>query len=229
MIKSILFGTLYKLALQGAIDNEIEISTSIIAKSSGYSQQTISRHLILLEKMGLIERRLTAKGELIRITNKGRQELMEIYTALKEIFEKTSERNFIITGTVFTGLGEGAYYISRARYAKQIESKLGFKPYPGTLNIKLISPPSRAFLNNYEHIFIRGFKSSKRTFGPAKCYPVTINDSIEGAIIIPIRTHYDYTVVEVISSVNLRSAFNLRDGSLVTLRLKNPINIVHEY
>jgi riboflavin kinase len=228
MIKPILFGTLYRLALQGAIDNEIEISTSIIAKSAGYSQQTISRHLILLERMGLIERRLTVNGELIRITNKGKQELMEVYTALKEMFEKISEKNFTITGTVFTGLGEGAYYISRSRYAKQVESKLGFKPYPGTLNIKLISPPSRAFLNNYEHIFIRGFKSRERTFGPAKCYPVSINDSVEGAIIIPIRTHYDYTVVEVISPVNLRNAFNLRDGSLVTLKLKNPTNIVHE-
>ncbi|MGB9729279.1 MAG: DUF120 domain-containing protein [Thermoprotei archaeon] len=228
MIKSILFGTLYKLAVQGALDNEIEISTSIIAKSSGYSQQTISRHLILLEKMGLIERRLTNKGEVVRITSKGRQELMEIYVTLKEIFEKSSEKRFVITGSVFTGLGEGAYYISRARYARQIESKLGFKPYPGTLNIKLISPPSRAFLNNYEHIFVRGFKSKERTFGPAKCYPVTINDSVDGAIIIPIRTHYDYSVVEVISPVNLRKMFNLRDGSLVMLKLKNPVIISHE-
>ncbi|MEM3833584.1 MAG: DUF120 domain-containing protein [Thermoprotei archaeon] len=228
MIKSILYGTLYRLAVQGALDNEIEISTSIMAKSSGYSQQTISRHLILLEKMGLIERRLTNKGEAIRITSKGRQELMEVYVTLKEIFEKVSEKRFIITGTVFTGLGEGAYYISRARYAKQIESKLGFRPYPGTLNIKLISPPSRAFLNNYEHVFIRGFKSRERTFGPAKCYPVTINDSVDGAIIIPIRTHYDYSVVEVISSVNLRKILSLHDGSLVMLKLKNPISISSE-
>lgn len=227
-MKPVLFGTLYKLAVQGALDNEIEISTSIIARSSGRSQQTISRHLILLEREGLIERRITNKGEVIRITSKGRQELMEVYTTLKEIFEKNAERRFIITGTVFTGLGEGAYYISRSRYAKQIESKLGFRPYPGTLNVKLISPPSRAFLNNYEHVFIRGFKSRERTFGPAKCYPVTINDGVDGAIIVPIRTHYDYSVVEVISPVNLRNMFNLRDGSLVTLKLKNLVSLSNE-
>ena len=51
--------------------------------------------------------------------------------------EKSYPPSVTLEGTVFTGLGEGAYYISKEAYRKQFTEKLGFEPYPGTLNLKL--------------------------------------------------------------------------------------------
>jgi riboflavin kinase len=40
-------------------------------------------------------------------------------------------------GTVFSGKGEGKKFISLPWVKRQIEEKLGFTPYAGTLNIRL--------------------------------------------------------------------------------------------
>jgi riboflavin kinase len=46
-------------------------------------------------------------------------------------------RSDVLRGRVVSGLGEGQHYISRQGYLKQFREKLGFEPFPGTLNIKL--------------------------------------------------------------------------------------------
>ena len=51
----------------------------------------------------------------------------------------------IIDGTVVTGLGEGAFFMSMDHYKKEIKNKLGFDAYPGTLNIKISK--NRSFIN----------------------------------------------------------------------------------
>ena len=38
-------------------------------------------------------------------------------------------------GVVFSGRGEGSFYVSI--YARSFEEVLGFRPFPGTLNIRL--------------------------------------------------------------------------------------------
>ena len=34
-------------------------------------------------------------------------------------------------------MGEGSYYMSLKGYKKQFKEKLGYEPFPGTLNLKL--------------------------------------------------------------------------------------------
>lgn len=41
------------------------------------------------------------------------------------------------TGRVFSGVGEGSFYVSL--YSKKFLEKLGFRPYPGTLNLRLVN------------------------------------------------------------------------------------------
>lgn len=219
MISSPIWFTLYKLAMLGAIAEPIEISTSRLADATGSSQQTASRHLIILERLGYIERQKYGKHELIRITKEGKKVLEEVYLGLEMALKgRFPERD--IVGIVFTGLGEGAYYVSRPQYVKQFVHKLGFKPYPGTLNLRLVSPPTRSFLEKYRHIEITGFQNLDRTYGGAKCYPVKINNKLEGAIIVADRTHYGFNIIEVISPYYLRNALNLKDGDKVKLTLK---------
>jgi len=52
-----------------------------------------------------------------------------------------------------------------------------------------------------------------------ECYPATINNSEDGAVIIINRTHYDNSVLELIAPVNLREKFNLKEGSSVQVKV----------
>ncbi len=127
-----------------------------------------------------------------------------------------------LEGRLFTGMSEGSYYVSRDGYRKQFIEKLGFDPYPGTLNLKLSSAfdvKMRGELEARSAILIEGFKGEGRTFGPVKCYPATINDEVEGAVVLIERTRYDRSVLEVIAPVCLRERLKLRDGSKVRVRV----------
>src|SRR5208337_4812172 len=128
---------LLKLAEMGAYRRTAKISTEYLARKLGISQQTASRYLIELEHKRWINRNITPEGSLIKIEDTGTKELQRLYSNLKCIMEKSYPPSVTLEGTVFTGLGEGAYYISKEHYRKQFAEKLGFDPYPGTLNLKL--------------------------------------------------------------------------------------------
>jgi riboflavin kinase len=215
-MKSALWQTLYRLAELGAIRGSVAVSTNNLADELDTSQQTASRHLIELERQGLIARHPSFNGMEIKITEQGIQELRVVYQTLKGVFEEQRPRTFTLTGRVFTGLGEGAYYVDQPEYRRHFQRCLGFKPYPGTLNLRL-SPSQiakRKELETYSGIPIRGFKMSERSFGGVRCYRAFIN-GFETAVISIGRTHYDSSVVELVAPVHLRTKFNLKDGSKV--------------
>lgn len=122
-----------------------------------------------------------------------------------------------MTATVKSGMGEGAYYISLPPYREQVNEKLGFYPFPGTLNIKLQDdgPDIRKKLNELPGIGLEGFMKEGRSFGEDLCYPCTIG-GLEGAVIVPERGHYR-DVLEVISPWHLRKELELREGSRVSV------------
>jgi len=70
-MKNYLIQALKEIALLGAINNKIEISSFELAKQLGISQQSASRYLVELDKNGLITREFGIKKQLIKITNKG--------------------------------------------------------------------------------------------------------------------------------------------------------------
>src|SRR5439155_1199159 len=111
-----------KLSEQGAATEEVVSSTSDLAKGIGGSQQTASRRLIEMEKLGLIERSRDGRDQKVRITGDGLRELSDMYVNLKRVFE-APKKDLVITGAVFTGLSEGSYYMSREGYRKQFISK----------------------------------------------------------------------------------------------------------
>ncbi|WP_425495444.1 DUF120 domain-containing protein [Natrinema halophilum] len=127
-------------------------------------------------------------------------------------------------GSVTSGLGNGKEFVSLSGYQDQFVKKLGYEPFPGTLNMDLSekSIERRPLLESRPAINIKGWSDGDREFGPVKCYPATIHsnqDSWYGTvhIVVPKRTDHDISQLEIISDVKLRSVLNLSDGDQVTV------------
>ncbi len=214
--------TLYKLAELGARSRTVKVSTEYLAEKMGVSQQTASRHLIQLDEKSWIKRTITPEGCLIKITDSGVTALKKLYSGLRLIMEAPYPPSVTLEGVLFTGLGEGAYYVTRDGYRRQFIEKLGFDPYPGTLNLRLTTEydmKTRSELETYPGIEIEGFKDESRTFGSVKCYPAIINNREKGALVCALRSHYDASVTEIIAPSFLRSKLKLKDGNKVKVEV----------
>jgi len=209
--------SLKKLALLGAHNKPLELSSVEFASYIDSSQQTASRKLKSLEDENLISRQVLPDGQLISITKNGLLALQKELYDYQEIFSGNGSKK-ILSGKVITGLGEGQYYISLEGYRKQFREKLGFDPYPGTLNIKLDTQSIELRKRITGRINISGFTDENRTFGKGSCFNVRISD-VDGAVITPERTHYPEDIIEIIAPVNLRNYLDISDGSAVQVEV----------
>jgi riboflavin kinase len=112
-------------------------------------------------------------------------------------------------GRIMAGQGQGQYFISREGYSCQFLQKLGFVPFPGTLNVLLEEP----FPAGRKAIEIEGFSEGGKSFGGCKCYPIKLNE-IQAAVVRPERSRYPAELIEVIAPVRLR-ALGLDEGDSV--------------
>ena len=201
----------------GASKTPIRISTTQLSDKIGGSQQSASRHLQVLEKEGLLERTITSGGSKVTVTPAGLAELDMVLQELKWHLEGKEAETIIIEGEVVSGLFQGAYYISKEGYKRQIKAKLGFEAFPGTLNVKIKEEEynKRRKLERGPSIKLNGFKDEERAFGAARVYPCIINDEEEGALIVAERSSHDYSVMELISPQYLRRKMELAEGDKI--------------
>ena len=170
--------TLIELLSKGARHNFVEVTTTLLGKGIGRSQQGASKHLLDLETSGYIERLKKGQKFAVKVTDKGYSEIQNLFLSLRTALESAPE-TMDFEGNVISGMGEGAYYMSLDGYRRQFREKLGYEPYPGTLNIRLtdqIYMNGRLELGKHPSIFINGFSDGTRTYGWVKCYRATIND-----------------------------------------------------
>jgi len=117
-----------------------------------------------------------------------------------------------LNGRVFTGQGEGRKYLERPWVKREIEEKLGFTPYAGTLNLKMSaeSVEQRKVLEKQAFLRVCAAEGCcsgiifKAKLGAQEC-----------AVVIPEVDGYPKDVLEVISWTNLREKLRLRDGDEV--------------
>ena len=206
--------TLVELISSGAAYSAIEVSSSGLGKALGLTQQAASKRLLDLERSGLIERVHSGRGLSVRLTETGLQAARSLYGGLKAAFDG-GPRVLTFRGSVFTGFKEGGYYVSLDGYAKHFREAFGFEPYPGTLNLKLSSPAmveQWRRLKFLKGVDVPGFEDGRRTYGPVKCFRANVGGRYPGAVLAIERTHYDNSVLEVISPLNLRRVLRLKDG-----------------
>ena len=208
------------LALAGADRESIEIASGEVGRRVGASQQAADRHLVALERRGEILRTLQGRHPRVAITPQGMEALRAEYVSLRRIFEGPSRLRF--QGAVVSGLGEGRYYLSQPGYSQQFPPRVGYLPFPGTLNVRLDRETLRrvAVLRHWSGIRIEGFQDGGRTFGGAVCFPARLKGS-PCHLIRPDRTHYE-DVVEFIAPVSLRETLGLKDLVVVDVELEEP-------
>jgi len=209
--------TLYKLA-EITLDSTGSHTTVEIARKLGLSQQTVSRQLIELEHQDMIRRERLTRGTTIRIAEKGFRELYKMHLTLHRAV-KAQKKPLTLEGVVFTGLGEGAYYVGQPEFLSKFQERLGFKPFIGTLNVRLKKEhlKDRNLMESVSGVEIEGFRNGTRSFGPSKCFPATINGEADVWVVTPLRTHYGEDVIEILAPVNLRKKLKLKDGDTVRI------------
>ncbi len=121
------------------------------------------------------------------------------------------------TGEVFSGIGKGRYYVGHPEYQKRFDKALGYRPYPGTLNIRLPDANGREQVSELRAktgIRIESFTHKGETFSALTCIDGAMSGERVTVLLIDI-THYNESVVELISPVFLRGRFGLKDGDRV--------------
>jgi riboflavin kinase len=216
--------TLSYLLSKGAKHNYVTITTDSLGKNIKKSQQSASKHLLELEQNQFIERIISGRNISVKITNTGFSEMVKLSTILQKSLNSFPS-HVEIKGTLISGMGEGAYYMGLKGYTKQFKSKIGYVPFPGTLNVKIVQKIHQEAIKqfvNLNGININSFSDGKRTYGWVKCFPAKLNNSVDCNLILLERTHHDNSVVELISKLCLRKTAKLKEGSKISIKI--PIN-----
>lgn len=138
--------------------------------------------------------------------------------------KKGMGRTTSVSGTVVSGSGAAARFTALPWVESQCVEKLGFTPFPGTLNLEL-PPESVCALELLRKSGVMELVPPDPSSCSAGVVPVFV-DSIRGALVFPSAGEgaRDRNVVEIIAPVKLRDALDLADGSDVTLLAKNVVD-----
>jgi CTP-dependent riboflavin kinase len=132
------------------------------------------------------------------------------------------QNEWVLNGKVVSGVRKAAYFTQLDWVEEQCMEKLGFKPYPGTLNLEI---------SEKDFLIIEALQKEEGVelippdpaFCAAKAMPLSIGN-VSGAIIIPaeeVRVHGKH-VIEVISPLRLKETLRVDDGDYLTLTVKKP-------
>ena len=124
-----------------------------------------------------------------------------------------------ITGKIVGGAKQGAFFTQLDWVKEQCLDKLGFAPWPGTLNLE-ISKDHVAVIKELK--VTRGLElvSPDSNFCSGHVFPVSI-EGLPAAVVIPsedVRVH-PKNIVEIISPRMLKESLGLKDGDCVTLAI----------
>ena len=124
-----------------------------------------------------------------------------------------------ITGKIVSGIKQGSFFTQLDWVQEQCLEKLGFKPFPGTLNLELA---------NDNMVIIEAMQVQEgielvppdSTFCSGFVFPITV-EGIPGAMVAPaedVRVHAK-NIIEIISPLGLKDALGVEDGDWVTLTI----------
>jgi riboflavin kinase len=123
----------------------------------------------------------------------------------------------IIRGIVQSGAGKGSYFTQVDWVVEQCNRMLGYKPFPGTLNVQVAGEDLKhldSFLRESDFELV----PDDPAFCSARVKKVMVNN-IPGALILPaedVRIHEE-GVIEIIAACSIKETLGIGDGDLVTV------------
>ena len=134
---------------------------------------------------------------------------------LEELFPLLEASDWI-RGEVVSGAGVAAGFTEVPWVREQTRERLGFVPYPGTLNLRLSSAEALAAWKRLKAG--PGVPLEPQPgFCAGRCYPVLVEGWLRAAVVVPEVEGYPADSLELLAPVRLRDALGVEDGSLVTV------------
>jgi CTP-dependent riboflavin kinase len=130
-------------------------------------------------------------------------------------------KNRILTGKIVSGVKQGAFFTQLDWVQGQCLEKLGFKPFPGTLNLE-IANENMAIIEVLQAQKGIELVPPDSSFCSGFVFPITV-DGIPGAMVAPaadVRVHAK-NIIEIISHLRLKDALGVADGDWVTLTIES--------
>lgn len=212
------------VALAGALDSPIEVSTEELADRLDVSLGTAQRSLHQLRDAGHLARRGDDESKRLDITHNGHTVLACEYVDYYRLFGPVCPLR--LTGEVTEGVGEASEFVSLAGYAEQFRDRLGYEPFHGTLNV-VVDDEDKANshrLAALDGVRIDGWESDGHTYGGVTCYPACIETEDEreydsAHILVPDRTQHNASELEILAPDRLRDELDLWNGVRVTVHV----------
>lgn len=125
-----------------------------------------------------------------------------------------------IEGIITSGTQKGQYFITQDVYVNKIKENLGFIPFAGTLNL-LIEKENIKEIQSIREENGR-IISGGDNFGDISYIKATIStckNTINGAIVFPVKTQHPPEFLEFIAEENIRKTLSVKDGDSVNLKI----------
>ena len=126
---------------------------------------------------------------------------------------------YTIPGKILSGAGQGAFFTQLEWVRAQCLEKIGFAPWPGTLNLEIqtkqVSLIEEMRLKNGIELI-----SPDKNYCSGYVMPVSVG-GISAAIVIPaedVRVH-EKNVIEIIAPRRLKEALEVKDGDTITITI----------
>ena len=123
-----------------------------------------------------------------------------------------------ITGVIYSDLGQASSFMALDWVRERLLGKLGFSPYPATLNLRLESENDKAVWREIR-TQMAGIEiiSPDPSFCRARCFLVEIEGTVKGAVLLPDVEGYPADKIEVVAPVRLKDALRVQDGAKIGL------------
>ena len=121
-----------------------------------------------------------------------------------------------VSGTVASGKGDGSRFTELDWVKKQFVEKIGFEPFPGTLNVLLKDATNRDILEVNKERTV-AIEPPDKSYCKGIALRTTISSAVIGAIIVPEVPGYNLDLLEIVAPMNLRGRLHLKDGDTITL------------
>lgn len=116
-------------------------------------------------------------------------------------------------------MGVGQEYLRLKPYQEKICEITGFRPFPGTLNLRADEQEVENILQDSGFSRIESFEYEDETYSGIDVYSARIKD-VEVAVLRMDVTDYGPEVLEVVAEDKLRESLDLEDGDIINLEFR---------